>query len=129
MDVLVMIVAAIVTVIAVGLFARTVVGFVRQFKVGKSINRTDKPALRTLTLLKEVFLATRLKQKPVGPIVAVSHLIVLIAFGVLFFTLVTAYGQLINPDFALPLIGHWPAFSYLIEIMCRAKSSFIQTSH
>ena len=117
MDVLVMIVAAIVTVIAVGLFARTVVGFVRQFKVGKSINRTDKPAARTLTLLKEVFLATRLKQKPVGPIVAASHLIVLIAFGVLFFTLVTAYGQLINPDFALPLIGHWPPFSYLIEIL------------
>ena len=117
MDVLVMIVAAIVTVIAVGLFVRTVVGFVRQFKVGKSIKRTDKPAARTLTLLKEVFLATRLKQKPVGPIVAASHLIVLIAFGVLFFTLVTAYGQLINPDFALPLIGHWPPFSYLIEIL------------
>jgi len=117
MDLLVMVVALIVTVIAVGLFVRTVMAMVRQFRVGKPIARTDKPAARTLTLLKEVFLATRLKQKPVGPIVAASHLIVLIAFGVLFFTLVTAYGQLVNPDFALPLIGHWPPFSYLIEIL------------
>jgi hypothetical protein len=37
----------------------------------------------------------------------IAHWFVMIGFGALFGTLVTAYGQVINPDFALPIIGHF----------------------
>ncbi|MSZ63535.1 MAG: Fe-S oxidoreductase, partial [Actinobacteria bacterium] len=42
-------------------------------------------------------------------VVGFAHWFVMIGFVVLFGTLITAYGQLINPEFALPVIGHlWP---------------------
>jgi len=101
--------------VAVVLFTRTLVGMVRTYRGGQPISRSDNPGQRTTTLLRESLLASRLKQQPVGAIVATAHWIVLVAFAVLFLTLVTAYGQLLNPDFALPLIGHFPPFEWLVE--------------
>jgi len=40
---------------------------------------------------------------------------VMIGFGALFGTLVTAYGQLLNPYFSLPFIGHWWVYEYFVE--------------
>ena len=40
----------------------------------------------------------------------IAHWFVMIGFGALFGTLVTAYGQILNPDFALPLIGHFAPY-------------------
>ncbi len=108
-------VAVVATVVAVVLFTRTLVGMVRTYRGGQPISRSDNPGQRTTTLLRESLLASRLKQQPVGAIVATAHWIVLVAFAVLFLTLVTAYGQLLNPDFALPLIGHFPPFEWLVE--------------
>ena len=109
------VVAVVATVVAVVLFTRTLVGMVRTYRGGQPISRSDNPGQRTTTLLRESLLASRLKQQPVGAIVATAHWIVLVAFAVLFLTLVTAYGQLLNPDFALPLIGHFPPFEWLVE--------------
>jgi Fe-S oxidoreductase len=109
------VVAVVATVVAVVLFTRTLVGMVRTYRGGQPISRSDNPGQRTATLLRETLLASRLKQQPVGAIVATAHWIVLVAFAVLFLTLVTAYGQLLNPDFALPLIGHFPPFEWLVE--------------
>lgn len=111
----IIIVAAIATVVAFALFARTLVGMVRTYRGGQPISRTDNPGQRTATLLREVLLASRLKQQPVGAIVASAHWIVLVAFIVLFLTLITAFGQLVNPEFALPIIGHFPPFNWLVE--------------
>ena len=108
-------IAAITTIIAVVLFTRTLAGMVRTYRGGQPIARSNDPGRRTATLLREVLLASRLKQQPVGAIVASAHWIVLVAFGVLFLTLVTAYGQLLDPDFALPIIGHFPPFNWLVE--------------
>ena len=110
-----LLIALIATVVAVGLFARTSARLVRQFRAGQPISRTDDPGRRTATLLKESLGATRLKQQPVGAIVAASHWVILISFFVLFSTLVTGYGQLVDPTFALPLIGHFPPFTWLVE--------------
>ena len=41
------------------------------------------------------------------PVVAVAHWFVMVSFGLLFLTLVTAFGQLFSPAWALPLIGHF----------------------
>lgn len=53
-------------------------------------------------------------------VVGFAHWFVMIGFGALFGTLVTAYGQLINPEFTLPVIGHlWP-YEYLTELIAWA---------
>ena len=43
----------------------------------------------------------------------IAHWFVMIGFGALFGTLVTAYGQVINPNFALPFIGHFVGYELL----------------
>ena len=50
-------------------------------------------------------------------VVGFAHWFVMVGFVVLFGTLITAYGQLINPEFALPLVGHlWP-YEYFTELI------------
>ena len=45
----------------------------------------------------------------------IAHWFVMIGFGALFGTLVTAYGQVIKPDFALPIIGHFVLYELFAE--------------
>lgn len=111
----IIIVAAIATIVAFAMFGRTLASMVRTYAGGQPISRSDNPGQRTTTLLRETLLASRLKQQPVGAIVASAHWVVLVAFIVLFLTLITAYGQLFNPEFALPIIGHFPPFNWLVE--------------
>jgi Fe-S oxidoreductase len=47
----------------------------------------------------------------------IAHWFVMIGFGALFGTLVTAYGQVINPDFALPIIGHFVLYELFAEVI------------
>jgi Fe-S oxidoreductase len=47
----------------------------------------------------------------------IAHWFVMIGFGALFGTLVTAYGQILNPDFALPLIGHFAPYELFTEFI------------
>ena len=41
----------------------------------------------------------------------------MIGFGALVGTLITAYGQVINPEFALPIIGHFVVYEFLAEFI------------
>ena len=47
----------------------------------------------------------------------IAHWFVMIGFGALFGTLVTAYGQILNPDFSLPLIGHFAPYEAFTEFI------------
>ena len=47
----------------------------------------------------------------------IAHWFVMIGFGALFGTLVTAYGQVIKPDFALPIIGHFVLYELFSEVI------------
>jgi hypothetical protein len=47
----------------------------------------------------------------------IAHWFVMIGFGALFGTLVTAYGQILNPDFALPIIGHFAPYELFTEFI------------
>ena len=47
----------------------------------------------------------------------IAHWFVMIGFGALFGTLVTAYGQILNPDFALPFIGHFATYELVTEFI------------
>ena len=38
-------------------------------------------------------------------------------FGALFGTLVTAYGQVLNPEFVLPIIGHFVGYEFFSDLL------------
>ncbi len=45
----------------------------------------------------------------------IAHWFVMVGFIVLFGTLLTAYGQVISPNFSLPLIGHFVLYEFFVE--------------
>ncbi|AXH96300.1 (Fe-S)-binding protein [Ornithinimicrobium avium] len=113
LQVIAIVVAGLLTLAAVALFVRTIAGFVTKFRLGQPEGRTDEPGTRTVTLVREFLGHTRMARKPV---VAVAHWFVMVSFGLLVLTLVTAYGQLFDPEFALPVIGHWPPYEWIAEL-------------
>ncbi|MFW6598009.1 heterodisulfide reductase-related iron-sulfur binding cluster [Propionibacteriaceae bacterium Y2011] len=97
------------------LFVRAVMAIVGVVKLGgPTLGRSDEPAQRWKRMLTETLGHTKMLQLTK---VGVMHWFVMIGFGFLFFTLVTAYGQLFNPRFALPLIGHLPPYEWLTELI------------
>ena len=44
----------------------------------------------------------------------IAHWFVMIGFVALFGTLVTAYGQVLSPEFVLPIIGNWDPYIYFV---------------
>ncbi len=113
MQIAALVICLVVTVIAVSLFARAIGQITRTIGVGQPESRSDRPGTRTMTLLREFLGHTRMSRLPV---VAVAHWFTMISFGVLFLTLVNGYGQLFDPHFALPLIGHFPPYEWLAEL-------------
>jgi len=47
----------------------------------------------------------------------IAHWFVMIGFVALFGTLITAYGQVINPEFVLPVIGTWDPYIYFTQFI------------
>ncbi len=109
------VIALAVSVVGVALFARAARSIVGVVSLGRpALGRRDHPADRWKHLLAETLGHTRMLQRNA---VGVAHFFVFIAFGALFFTLITAYGQLFDPRFALPLIGHWVVYEWASEII------------
>src|ERR671911_1176026 len=103
------------TLVAVALAARAVSQIVRVIRLGQPVDdRTDRLGRRLTTMLREPLGHTRmLKWSAVGA----AHWFVFVGFGLLFVTLVTAYGQLFDAEFALPLIGQWYPFEWIAEFI------------
>ncbi len=85
--------------------------------------RNDK-GTRLRMALREIFGHTKMFNFTV---VGFAHWFVMVGFVVLFGTLITAYGQLINPRFALPLIGHLWVYEYITELIAWATGIGIVT--
>ena len=76
--------------------------------------RSDNKSARFNNMLKEVLGHTKmLNFTGTG----IAHWFVMIGFGALFGTLVTAYGQVLKPDFALPVIGHFVGYELFAELI------------
>lgn len=76
--------------------------------------RSNDKSARFKNMLKEVLGHTKmLNFTGTG----IAHWFVMIGFGALFGTLVTAYGQVIKPDFALPVIGHFVGYELFAEVI------------
>jgi len=106
---------AVVGVVLFALGAAKIVGVVKLG--GPTLGRSDQPGERWKHMLAETLGHTRMLQwHPIG----VAHWFVFIAFGALFFTLITAFGQLFVPTFAIPWLGHWIVYEWASEIIAWA---------
>ncbi len=76
--------------------------------------RSNNKSARLKNMFKEVLGHTKML-KFTGS--GIAHWFVMIGFGALFGTLVTAYGQVIKPDFALPIIGHFAVYELFAEVI------------
>jgi Fe-S oxidoreductase len=95
------------------LLFRQIGRFVALYRVGQADpRRTDTPLARTVTLAKEFLGHTRMSRLPV---VAVAHWFTALSFLLLVGTLATAFGQLLEPEWQLPVIGHFPPYEWLTE--------------
>ena len=118
MQIVAVVLALAVSVVGVALFARAVASIVGVVRLGQPVvGRRDRPRDRWQHMLTETLGHTRMLQ---WSKVGVAHWSVMVAFGALFFTLVTAYGQLFDPRFALPVIGHWVVYEWLSEFVAWA---------
>ena len=113
------VVSLVISVIGFGLLGRTAAYIYQFVKLGQPTApgaRTNEPLERTRNLFREFLGHTRMARKGKRWIGAM-HWVVMVGFGLLFFTLVTAYGQLFSADFAIPLIGRWWPFELVTEVI------------
>ncbi len=102
--------------VGLALFARVLTRMYGLFASGQPApGRTGDPIGRTKNLVREFLGHTRLARKGKRWIGA-AHWTVMVSFGLLFFTLVTAFGQLFDVTFQLPLIGRWWPFEFVTEL-------------
>jgi Fe-S oxidoreductase len=113
MNLLLVVLAYGITVAALVLLAIRVRQLIAIYKKGQpDPTRGNNRASRFWNMTREVLGHTKmLNFTGTG----IAHWFVMIGFGALFGTLVTAYGQLLNPYFSLPFIGHWWIYEYFVE--------------
>lgn len=106
-------IAYLLTVVAVGIFA------FRSYQLFKKISAGQKDPSRFLNkrkrftnMLREVLTHTKMLNFTAT---GIAHWFVMVGFFSLLGTLVTAYGQLIKPDVALPIIGHFVGYEFFAE--------------
>ena len=116
MQVFAIVVSLAIALVAIALFARAIASIVAVVGIGQAAPayRFADPKRRWATMLKETLGHTKMLQ---WSHVGIAHWFVFIGFGFLFFTLLTAFGQLFDPLFGLPLIGHWAPYGWATEII------------
>ena len=112
MQIIAIVVSLAIAAVGLALFVRAIRTIIGVIKVGQPAARTDNPGSRTATMLKETLGHTRMLQ---WTAVGAAHWFVFVGFGLLFFTLLTAFGQLFDAHFALPLIGHFFLWEWVSE--------------
>ena len=113
-----LVLAIVLTVAAVVIFARGLVRIVRVVRVGAPAPGRLRPVGPRLGLLLRIVLGhTRFQNRPW---IRAAHWVVMVSFPLLVASLVTAYGQLVNPGFTLPFFGTFTPWLWLTEIMAFA---------
>ena len=115
MQIFAIVVSFALTVAAVAMLVPAVRRMLGVIRAGQpAAGRSDNPAGRTATMLKETFLHTRMLQ---WHWVGIMHWFVYMGFLLLSTAVLAAYFQLFKPDFAYPIIGHWYPFEWLMEVI------------
>ncbi|MDO5700095.1 MAG: heterodisulfide reductase-related iron-sulfur binding cluster [Bowdeniella nasicola] len=96
------------------IFIRGLTRIISTIRLGGPTDSTRaRPIGRRLWLtLTSILSHERFKKMP---LVRVAHWLVMVSFPLLVATLLAGYGQLMDPGYALPLIGHWVLYEWLIE--------------
>ncbi len=105
--------AYLITVIAIVAITIRSLELYRRIKAGQADpTRSNQRAKRFALMAKEVLTHSKML-KFTGS--GIAHWFVMLGFFALSGTLLTAYGQIFNPEFALPLIGHWVVYNLFTE--------------
>ena len=114
-----------ITVFALALLAYRVPQLVAIYRKGQpDPTRSGDRGARLKNMFKEVLGHTKMLNFTAT---GIAHWFVMIGFGALFGTLITAYGQVLNPGFALPVIGHWVVYELFAEFIALATGVGIVT--
>ena len=109
------VISLVISVVGFALLGRTAAYIFSFVRLGAPVRgRTSEAGKRLGTMLRETVGHTRMLR---WGIVGAAHWFVMVGFGALFLTLVNAYGQLFQPEFALWGLGHWDAFEVFSEFM------------
>ena len=109
------IIAYLLTVVAVGLFSFRSFQLFKKISAGQSDPaRFLNKGQRTKNMLREVLTHTKMLNFTAT---GIAHWFVMIGFFSLLGTLITAYGQLLDPAFALPIIGHFVGYEFFVELI------------
>ncbi|WP_372593921.1 (Fe-S)-binding protein [Actinotalea sp.] len=114
LQIVALVLALVATAVGVSVFVLGARAIVRTVAVGRPApDRATEPWRRTWLVLLLLLGHGRFQHRP-G--VKVAHWAVMLSFPILFLTLVSGYGQIVDPYFVLPLVGHWPPLEWLTEV-------------
>ncbi|WP_329186928.1 (Fe-S)-binding protein [Actinacidiphila glaucinigra] len=111
------IVSLVLAVVGVALFSRAIAQIYRFVRLGQDVpagTRTDDWRARTVTVVREFLGHTRMNR---WGVVGVAHWFVAVGFFSLVLTLVSAFGQLFEAEWVLPVIGHWLPYEVFVEFI------------
>ncbi len=115
LQIVALVLAVLATVVGVTVFVLGARAIVRTVAVGRpATGRTSEPWRRTWLVLRLLLGHGRFQHRPA---VKAAHWAVMLSFPILFLTLVSGYGQIIDPWFTLPLIGTWIPLEWLTEVI------------
>src|SRR5688572_20672839 len=113
-----LVVSLAISLVAIALFVKAIRHIIAVIKLGQPApNRSNDKAARWAMMLKETLAHTRMLQ---WTAVGIGHWFIFVGFGLLFATLLNAYGQLFDAHFILPVIGHFPPFEWVTEFFAWA---------
>jgi Fe-S oxidoreductase len=108
-------IAYLLTVIAVAIFGLQSYKLFKKISAGQSDpSRFSNKGKRLKNTVVEVLTHTKMLNFTVS---GIAHWFVMVGFFALLGTLITAYGQLVNPAWALPVIGHFVGYEFFAELI------------
>ncbi len=111
-------IAYLLTALAVGIFSYRGFELYKKISAGQSDpSRFNNKGVRLKNMLVEVLSHTKMLNFTVT---GIAHWFVMIGFGGLLGTLITAYAQLVNPAWHLPIIGQFVGYELFIEFIAAA---------
>ena len=112
---IVAILAYLATVVALVAISLRSVELYRRIKAGQpDPTRNNHKAQRFALMVREVLTHAKMLNFTGS---GIAHWFVMIGFVSLFGTLITAYGQVIDPHFVLPFIGHFVPYNFFVELI------------
>ena len=108
-------IAYLLTVIAVAIFGLQSYKLFKKISAGQSDpSRFGNKGKRLKNTVVEVLTHTKMLNFTAS---GIAHWFVMVGFFALLGTLITAYGQLLNPAWALPIIGHFVGYEFFAELI------------